>query len=189
MHVGVDKRGIFAMINEDRKEKEIQDEAINLIFDIDGTLLSDKTGKIPDSALEALAEAKKNGHLLFINTGRTVCALPKELYQFEFDGYLCGCGSYLLFHEEVLLESHIEEACGQKYIEQMRECGLDGVLEGTEDLYFPKKVSRFEKLGAGKTLFWTIGSGKEEVYRRRWILYDKILCMQMNKVKRSDFFV
>ena len=95
-----------------------------LFFDIDGTLLSDKTGKIPDSALEALAEAKKNGYLLFINTGRTVCALPKELYQFEFDGYLCGCGSYLLFHEEVLLESHIEEACGQKYIEQMRECGL-----------------------------------------------------------------
>ena len=39
-----------------------------LFFDIDGTLLSDKTGKIPDSALEALAEAKKNGHLLFINT-------------------------------------------------------------------------------------------------------------------------
>ena len=32
-----------------------------LFFDIDGTLLSDKTGKIPDSALEALAEAKKNG--------------------------------------------------------------------------------------------------------------------------------
>lgn len=56
-----------------------------LFFDIDGTLLSDKTGKIPDSALEALAEAKKNGHLLFINTGRTVCALPKELYQFELN--------------------------------------------------------------------------------------------------------
>ena len=95
-----------------------------LFFDIDGTLLSDKTGKIPDSALEALAEAKKNGHLLFINTGRTVCALPKELYQFEFDGYLCGCGSYLLFHEEVLLESHILRKPVDKNI--LSRCGNAG---------------------------------------------------------------
>lgn len=159
-----------------------------LFFDIDGTLLSDKTGKIPDSALEALAEAKKNGHLLFINTGRTVCALPKELYQFEFDGYLCGCGSYLLFHEEVLLESHIEEACGQKYIEQMRECGLDGVLEGTEDLYFPKKVSRFEKLEQGRHYFGQLGLGKKKHIEEGGFLYDKIFVYADEQSEKERFF-
>lgn len=47
-----------------------------LFFDIDGTLLSEKTKVIPESAMGALDKAKKEGHLLFINTGRTVCSIP-----------------------------------------------------------------------------------------------------------------
>ena len=41
-----------------------------LFFDIDGTILSEKTRKIPESAVTALQLAKKAGHLLFINTGK-----------------------------------------------------------------------------------------------------------------------
>ena len=62
-----------------------------LFFDIDGTILSEETKEIPKSAIEALLEVKKKGHLLFINTGRTMCSIPAELKQFAFDGYLCGC--------------------------------------------------------------------------------------------------
>ena len=47
-----------------------------LFFDIDGTILSEKTKEIPASAIEALKAAKKKGHLLFINTGRTMCSIP-----------------------------------------------------------------------------------------------------------------
>ena len=39
-----------------------------LFFDIDGTILSEKTKEIPKSAIEALLAAQKKGHLLFINT-------------------------------------------------------------------------------------------------------------------------
>lgn len=159
-----------------------------LFFDIDGTLLSEKTGKIPDSALLALTEAKKNGHLLFINTGRTICALPKELCQFEFDGYLCGCGSYLLFHDEVLLESHIEESCGRTYIEQMWECGLDGVLEGTEDLYFPKRISRFEKLEQGRAYFGQLGLGQKKYIEEGGFVYDKIFVYTDENSEKERFF-
>ena len=42
-----------------------------LFFDIDGTILSEITKEIPESALEALNQAKKNGHKMYINTGRT----------------------------------------------------------------------------------------------------------------------
>ena len=49
-----------------------------LFFDIDGTLLSEKTGKIPESAVQALHEARRRGHMLFINTGRTICSVPAE---------------------------------------------------------------------------------------------------------------
>ena len=41
-----------------------------LFFDIDGTLLSEKTGEVPESAKQAVKEARSKGHLVFINTGR-----------------------------------------------------------------------------------------------------------------------
>ena len=43
-----------------------------LFFDIDGTLLSHRTLQIPESAKRAIRKAKENGHLIFINTGRTI---------------------------------------------------------------------------------------------------------------------
>ena len=41
-----------------------------LFFDIDGTLVSFKTHKIPPSTIFALTQAKANGHKVFIATGR-----------------------------------------------------------------------------------------------------------------------
>ena len=42
-----------------------------LFFDIDGTVLSEVTKEVPQSAIEAMEKARAEGHLLFINTGRT----------------------------------------------------------------------------------------------------------------------
>ena len=40
-----------------------------LFFDIDGTLLSDVTHTVPQSAIEAIKKAKENGHHCFLCTG------------------------------------------------------------------------------------------------------------------------
>lgn len=72
-----------------------------LFFDIDGTILSEVTGKIPESASAALQKAHDLGHLLFINTGRTICCLPPMICRLPFSGYLCGCGSYIVYNDEV----------------------------------------------------------------------------------------
>ncbi len=61
-----------------------------LFFDIDGTILSEETKEIPKSAIAALLEGKKKGHLLFINTGRPLCSIPAELKQFAFDDIYAG---------------------------------------------------------------------------------------------------
>ena len=39
-------------------------------FDIDGTLTSEVDGSLPDSAILAIRQARANGNLMFINTGR-----------------------------------------------------------------------------------------------------------------------
>lgn len=44
-----------------------------LFFDVDGTLIDEQTKIVPESTLRALKQARENGHLVFINTGRTSC--------------------------------------------------------------------------------------------------------------------
>ena len=43
-----------------------------LFFDIDGTLVSFQTHRIPQSTVEALEKAKQNGVKIYISTGRTI---------------------------------------------------------------------------------------------------------------------
>ena len=78
-----------------------------LFFDIDGTVLSEITKEIPASTVDALKRAHDAGHFLFINTGRTYCSVPVELKKLPFDGYLCGCGIYFTFDEEIIFEKHL----------------------------------------------------------------------------------
>ena len=96
-------------------------ERAALFLDIDGTILSEITKEIPQSALDAMRAAKRAGHLLFINTGRTFCSIPPKISQFEFDGFLCGCGTYLTYHDEVLFSRSIPERRGREIIDKMIE--------------------------------------------------------------------
>ena len=64
-----------------------------IFFDIDGTLLTPYPWKVPDSTRQALKEARANGHLLFINSGRTYAMISSMIKEMDFDGYVCGCGS------------------------------------------------------------------------------------------------
>ena len=114
-----------------------------LFFDIDDTLIGGLTGTIPVSALEALKKVKEQGHEIFINTGRTICSIPAMIKNLDFDGYLCGCGTYLVYKQEVLMESHIPYERGVRYIEAMEQYRVEGFLEGTEDIYFSERFSRF----------------------------------------------
>lgn len=92
-----------------------------LFFDIDGTILSEVTGKIPESASAALQKAHDLGHLLFINTGRTICCLPPMICRLPFSGYLCGCGSYIVYNDEVLTSTQIPKERQAEIIRQVKQ--------------------------------------------------------------------
>ena len=79
-----------------------------LFFDVDGTLLSERTGLIPESARNALIKARSNGHLIFINSGRTYCNLDEIKRQIEADGYLCGCGTQVIAGDRVIYRYFID---------------------------------------------------------------------------------
>ena len=65
-----------------------------LFFDIDGTLVSFQTHRIPQSTVEALEKAKQNGVNIYISTGRPIILIT-NLGQIEhlIDGYITTNGA------------------------------------------------------------------------------------------------
>lgn len=144
-----------------------------LFFDIDGTIISDRTKKIPESTYRALKKAKENGHLLFINTGRTMCRIVPELKELDFDGYLCGCGIYLTYHNNIFFEKHLSKETMDEFISIARTCNVDGVFEGVENIYYFKGKSRFDNLEKVKIRYIEEGLGEECYVENGDYCFDK----------------
>ena len=59
----------------------------SFFIDIDGTLANDEKC-VPEENIKAIAEAREKGHMVFINTGRSVSRLPDHFYfDTEFKKY------------------------------------------------------------------------------------------------------
>lgn len=64
-----------------------------VFFDIDGTLVSFNTHKVPESTREALAKLRNNGIKTFIASGRHLASI-NNLPNLEFDGYVLINGAF-----------------------------------------------------------------------------------------------
>ena len=80
-----------------------------LFFDIDGTLVAEGTHYLPQSAVNAIRKARENGHLVFINTGRTRFSIDDFLEEIGFDGYVCGCGTAIMLEKRRFLKIHLQK--------------------------------------------------------------------------------
>lgn len=158
-----------------------------LFFDIDGTLLSEKTGKIPESAVQALQEAQRRGHMLFINTGRTKCSVPDEIRSYPFDGFLCGCGTGIYCHGEELFTSSLSRERGRELIAMADACGIGAVAEGQEDIYFPEKPGRFKVLEMMREHFKTRRMGIEHTLESGGFVYDKLFVFADGQSRMQRF--
>ena len=113
-----------------------------LFFDVDGTLLSEINRTVPESAVRAVSEARKQGHLVFINSGRVYCMLDFLNDLIETDGFLCGCGTRIIAGGRTEYSYTVPHERGLRIREDIIRYNLDGWLEGTECAYFQNHVSR-----------------------------------------------
>lgn len=79
-----------------------------LFFDIDGTLVSFDTHKIPQTTVDALEQAKKNGVEVYISTGRPPMII-NNLGQIEhlIDGYITTNGARCFVGDKVVSQHAI----------------------------------------------------------------------------------
>ena len=75
------------------QEKTIHTVIKAIFFDVDGTLLSFRTHRVPDSAVEALQRAHEKGVKLFIASGRRKADIDQAHLPDVFDGYVTLNGS------------------------------------------------------------------------------------------------
>lgn len=108
-------------------------------FDVDDTLTSEIDGSIPDSTKEAIRKAHENGHLLFINSGRTCGNVEKRFRVMGFDGYVFGCGTNIFYEDKELL--HIEQSheTTMEILRLARETGVDLLFESKRECIFDWK--------------------------------------------------
>ncbi|GEN74583.1 Cof-type HAD-IIB family hydrolase [Chryseobacterium hagamense] len=81
-----------------------------VFFDIDGTLISFKTGKIPESTQNALKKLRQKGIKVIVATGRSINSLH-HISHIEFDGFITFNGAYCVTtSQEVISRSIIDPA-------------------------------------------------------------------------------
>lgn len=92
-----------------------------IFFDIDGTLMSFETHKIPESSLEALKTLRNNGIKLFVATGRHHSMIKFLDDLFEFDAYITLNGQYCYNRNEVIYKNSINKEDIELVVKQTKE--------------------------------------------------------------------
>lgn len=155
-----------------------------LFFDVDGTLFSEVNRNVPESARQAVAQARKNGHLVFINTGRPYSLIGPIKKMIQVDGFCCGCGTRIVAGPEVLFSASIPHERGKEIKKIIVQYNLDGILEGTESCYFRKGRSRIQMVERMKE---QISSVSEYGWDEDCYDFDKFCVMADEKSDLTGF--
>lgn len=105
-----------------------------IFLDVDGTLVNYEN-KLPASAVTAIRQARKNGHLVLICTGRSKAEVYPELWDIGLDGMIGGNGSYVEFRGKVLMHQLISPAQCRHIVDWLNGRGLAFYLESNSGLY------------------------------------------------------
>lgn len=159
-----------------------------IFFDIDGTIISEETGIIPESAVSAIKKARENGHLLFINTGRTLFNVTEDIRSIGFDGYVCGCGTHIHYNGDTLLEKSIPHETGLEIVKKLREYKIEGLFEGTNDVYFDQTRPASSELARLRDQFGMRGFDVTKSWDDPDIVFDKFVVWINEESNFEDFY-
>lgn len=115
----------------------------SLFFDIDGTLVSYEKHSIPQSTIDGITQAKKNGCLIFISTGRPVQFIDNlSSIKHLIDGYIAYNGAYCYMGNEQLFRKSVSQEALDWIINDASDKDYPVIFCGTKDIgvYNPKPV-------------------------------------------------
>lgn len=108
-----------------------------IFLDVDGTLVNDN-GIVPNSAEVAIKEARENGHLIFLSTGRSKAELFDHIMDIGFDGIIAAAGGYIELNKKTIMHKKFKEEEVKEIVEYFNEKGIDFYLEANGGLFASK---------------------------------------------------
>ncbi len=105
-----------------------------IFVDVDGTLLNYEN-ELPESAVLAIKQARKNNHKVYICTGRSRAEVYEYIWDIGLDGMIGGNGSYVENNNEVLMHKTLSlEECTE-IVNWLKDRKLEFYLECNGGLY------------------------------------------------------
>ena len=130
-----------------------------IFIDVDGTLL-DYENKLPESAVKAIRQARKNGHKVYICTGRSKAEVYDYVWNIGFDGMIGGNGSYVEDNGHVVMHQLITLEQCKHIVDWLHSRGLEFYLESNNGLFASEN---FETKGEPVIQEYSKRKGKEGV--------------------------
>ncbi|HEL1598724.1 TPA: Cof-type HAD-IIB family hydrolase [Streptococcus suis] len=128
-----------------------------IFLDVDGTLV-DYHNRIPESAIRAIRQARENGHLVYVCTGRSRAEMQPELWEIGLDGMIGGNGSYVEHQDQVIMHQLLSEEDSRAIVNWLHERGLEFYLESNNGLFASenfreraRETLRIYSMNKGKT--------------------------------------
>lgn len=157
-----------------------------LFFDIDNTILS-RQNEIPKSTFRAFEKLHENGHLVFINTGRSRAYVQDPvLLSLGFDGFITGCGTMIEYQGKIIKDSRLDINLVEHTVNTLRKYKIRPILEGKDYLYFDE--SEFGQDSYGMKLKRELGERRLTIEHewRKWEIY-KYACDTTGADRESCF--
>ena len=112
-----------------------------LFLDIDNTLYSGRQGIVPESAREAVKQARENGSKIFLCTGRSK-AEASDYLEYPVDGFIFSSGSRCEVDGRVIYDHPISKQNVEKISQIVRSFGMGLLLGGAKMAYLDDKCYR-----------------------------------------------
>lgn len=128
-----------------------------IFIDVDGTLV-DYENHLPESAVKAIRQARKNGHKVYICTGRSKAKVYPPLWEIGLDGMIGGNGSYVESEGVVVMHQLITLEQCKHIVDWLHERKLEFYLESNNGLFASE---HFEEEGEPVIQEYSKRKGKE----------------------------
>lgn len=127
-----------------------------IFIDVDGTLVSYEN-ILPPSATLAIRTARKNGHKVYICTGRSRAEVYQNIWDIGLDGMIGGNGSYVESNGKVIMHQVISLDDAKKIVDWLHSRKLEFYLESNAGLFASEN---FETRGKSTMQEYSARKGK-----------------------------
>lgn len=120
-----------------------------IFLDIDGTLTEPGSNDPPKSAIQAIEQARGEGHYVFLCTGRNYDML-RPILRYDFDGLIASSGGYIQCGGKVIYDCPMTEGQRQSVMDLLQKNGIFRTVECMDGAYTDEGFKDFLREHAGE---------------------------------------